>query len=202
MHEKTKKRQHYGPRWVSFGKFGLRLLGWRWIGERPPVQKCIITAAPHTSNWDLLYTLLASMALGIPAVWMMKDSWFFWPLGPVFRWLGGIPVNRSKRSSVVDQMVKAFAENDWLYVIITPEGTRKKVRHWRTGFYWMALGAEVPILLGIINYRDKTVGVGPHFKPSGDLEKDFAFIRDFYHHEAGLNPEYRKETESGPVSGG
>jgi len=195
MLDRTVKRTDYGPfaRW--FGRTVMRSLGWKWTGQRPDVSKCVIACAPHTTNWDLFFTLLAAMALRFPMVFMMKKFWFFWPMGPVFRWLGGIPVDRSKNTNAVEQMVQAFQENAQLNLVITPEGTRKDVRYWKTGFYWIAAGAGVPILLGIINYKKKEAGVGILVYPTGNLEADFEIIRDFYEREAGMTPRLRPPDE-------
>jgi len=198
MHHRTVKRQDYGPRTIWFGRTVLRLLGWKVLGSRPEAGKCMIVCAPHASNWDIFYALLASMALRTPAVFMMKASWFFWPLGPVFRWMGGIPVDRSKRSSAVQQMVQAFRESEKLRVLIAPSGTRKNLTSWRTGFYWIAKEAGVPIVTGIINYRTKTVGLGPTIALTGDLDTDFAKIRAFYQEHAGICPECRHESAGAP----
>ncbi len=171
----------------------LRLLGWQCEGEVediPNTPKCVIVAAPHNTGWDLPYTLLASFQLGLPAVFMMKDSLFAWPLGILWRFLGGVPINRRKSTSTVQQMVTAFSESEVLRVIIAPEGTRSRVKHWKLGFYWMAHGADVPIVLAYIDYRRKVVGIGAPWKPSGDVEMDFKHIQAFYEEKTGMTPVY------------
>ena len=187
-HSRTKKRTHYAPWVMKMGQVLLRVQGWQWIGQHPGVKKCVVVCAPHRSNWDAWYTLLASFALGIPAVMMIKDTLFFWPLGVLLRWLDGMPVNRRARASAVDQVVQMFNESEQLYLVITPEGTRKEVTYWKSGFYWIALGAGVDILLGIINYQRKTVGVGPLIQVTGDIEADFARIQEFFQREGGFTP--------------
>lgn len=187
-HARTKKRTYYAPWVMKMGQFLLRLQGWQWIGQHPGVKKCVIVCAPHRSNWDAWYTLLASFALGIPAVFMMKDTLFRGLHGAFLRWLGGIPVNRRARASAVAQVVQMFNESEQLYLVITPEGTRKEVTYWKSGFYWIAAAAGVDILLGIINYQRKTVGVGPLIQVTGDIEADFSRIQEFFQREGGFTP--------------
>ena len=190
MHKQRIRPQRFTAlsKWLS--RMTLRLLGWRWEGGAPAVDKCVIVGAPHTSNWDLPFALLGMRALDIPAAWMMKDTVFFWPLGLLWRWLGGIPVNRRQRSSAVAQMVQAFNENEQLLLILSPEGTRKNVKHWKTGFYWMAVGAGAYIVPGLLSYEKKLMKTGPLIKPTGDLEADFQKIREYFQEVAGVTPEY------------
>jgi 1-acyl-sn-glycerol-3-phosphate acyltransferase len=196
MHEKTVKRTHYGPRAQRFGAAMLRLFGWRYEDQRTgPVPKCVILGVPHTTNWDLPVTLLASLALQVPAVFMMKDSWFKGPLAWLFYWLGGIPVNRRASTSAVQQMVNAFNESENLYLVIAPEGTRKQVRHWKLGFYWIATGAGVPVIPAYIDYKAKRVGVGPPLTMCGNLADDFRQLQDFYGRELDLLPTYDPKHE-------
>ncbi len=181
MHQRTNKRTRYSTftHWAAKGI--LRLFGWTYEGVRPAdTPKCVILGVPHTSNWDLATTLLGSMSLQIPAVFMMKDSWFRGIFGPLFYWMGGIPVNRREQTNTVDQIVQAFQESDQLYLVIAPEGTRKQVTYWKLGFYWIAVKAGVPILPGYVDYKQKRVGVGPLIYPTGDLEADFETLRAFY----------------------
>ena len=190
MHQRTKKRTDYGP-WVRwFGRTAIRLLGWRLEGEKPAADKMVIIAAPHASNWDLLYTLLAAMGFGIPAVFTIKDFWFFWPMGPLMYWLGGVPINRSKASNTVGQIVQAFNESDRMYLVIPPEGTRKEVKFWKMGFYWIAVRANVPILMGVIDYKNRVVSIANLFHPTGDIEEDFPRIQAHYEEKVNYSPQY------------
>jgi 1-acyl-sn-glycerol-3-phosphate acyltransferase len=132
--------------------------------------------------------LLLMAAEQLPIRFMGKDSLFRGPLGPVMRSLGGIPVNRREHTNLVDQLVAKFDEVDDLIVAITPEGTRSKVSHWKTGFYYIALKAKVPVAMAYLDYGNKIVGVGPNFMPSGDLKADFEIIREFYSGVVGKNP--------------
>ena len=134
-----------------------RLLGWKTRLEVPNYDKCVICAAPHTSNWDLFIGKLFYGSLGRKACFMMKKEWFFFPLGIFFKAIGGIPVNRDKRTSMVDQMAERFANSTQFHLAITPEGTRKANPEWKKGFYYIALKAQVPIILIGVDYPSKTI---------------------------------------------
>ncbi|MEJ2367043.1 MAG: lysophospholipid acyltransferase family protein [Acidobacteriota bacterium] len=168
--------------WFSrgLGKLCLRLYGWRIEGEFPNVSKLVIIVAPHTSNWDFVFGIAADFAVGLRASWLGKDSLFKKPFEPFFTWLGGIPTYRTQRRGMVDSAVAAFKEREALVLGVAPEGTRKAVEEWRTGFYHIALNADVPILMVYIDYVNKVLGLGPVKTPTGDLEKDMAEIRAFY----------------------
>jgi 1-acyl-sn-glycerol-3-phosphate acyltransferase len=174
--------------WISRG--ALRLLGWRIEGEVPAVPKCVMIAAPHTSNWDFPYTLMIAFALRLKIYWMGKDSLFPPVAGAVMRWLGGIPVDRSKAGNMVEGTIDAFDRSESLTVLVPPEGTRGTVTHWRTGFYYIALGAHVPIALGFLDFKRKAGGIGGLFTPSGDIDVDMAEIRRFYAGITGRRPQH------------
>jgi len=190
MHQKTKKRTSYSPFVQWLGRTLVRLSGWRLIGAKPDVDKMVIVAAPHATNWDLYFTLIAAMGFGIPAVFTIKTFWFFWPVGPIMYWLGGIPIDRSARTNLVEQLVQAFDESEKMYLVIPPEGTRKAVKYWKTGFYWIADGAKVPLLLAYIDYKKREVGLGELLYTTGDFRADFEKIRKFYVDGMGLSPDY------------
>lgn len=200
IHSHTKKRTEYGPiaRWI--GRTWLRIFGWKLVGSNPGVPKCIVACAPHTSYWDFPHTLAAAMALSVPCVFMIKDAAFFWPLGILLRWLGGIPINRKAPEGVVEQMVRVIQESDRINVVITPEGTRSNVKFWKLGFYRIAVGAGVPILFGIINYKEKWIGTAELFHPVGDLEEDWKRITHVFETRVGVTPKYRvhNAAEDGP----
>ena len=174
-------------RWGSLAF--LKLAGWRIEGALPAdAGKSVLIAAPHTSNWDLPYTLMTAFVLGLHPYWMGKASIFRAPFGPVMRWLGGIAVNREQSSNLVAASVAALKAADGpVQLIVPPEGTRSKTRHWKTGFYYIAVGAEVPILLAYMDYANKRAGLGPAFRPSGDIERDMAEIKAFYAPFRGKN---------------
>lgn len=173
-------------RWISLGI--LRLSGWKAEGQTPAELKYVLIAAPHTSNWDFPFTLMICFALRLNVVWMGKASLFPPVIGPVMRWLGGIPVDRKRAENLVQGTVNAFNENKKLTVIVPPEGTRDKVTHWKTGFYYIAHGAGVPIALGYLNFKRKVGGIGGLFYPTGDIAQDMQVIQQFYAGISGKNP--------------
>jgi 1-acyl-sn-glycerol-3-phosphate acyltransferase len=159
----------------------------------------VLIGAPHTSNWDFILVLFMMIVEGIPVRWMGKDSLFWGPLGAFMRSVGVFPVDRSVSTNLVDQVAARFEEHDGLIIGLAPEGTRGKTTRWRTGFYYIALKAKVPIVMAYIDYKDKIVGIGPSLNPTGDLEADFEHIREFYSGITGKYPqkqgEIRIETE-------
>lgn len=165
-----------------------RLLGWKTCLTVPNYDKCVICAAPHTSNWDLFIGKLFYGALGRKACFMMKKEWFFFPLGILFKAMGGIPVNRDKRTSMVDQMAERFAKNDQFHLAITPEGTRKANPDWKKGFYYIALKAQVPIVLIGIDYPSKTISATKVVIPTGDFENEMREIKRYFKSFHGKNP--------------
>jgi 1-acyl-sn-glycerol-3-phosphate acyltransferase len=160
--------------------FFLKTLGWKTAGQLPEIQKYVIIVAPHTSNWDLFYGIIIALALKLDAGFMAKQQLFRRPFGPIMKWLGGVPIDRSASDHTVDQVIRKFHENDKLVLAIAPEGTRRKVKYWKSGFYHIAEGAGVPILLGFLDYSTKTGGAGPLVMPSGDLDQDMKVISNFY----------------------
>ena len=173
----------------AFSRITLRLTGWTVEGQLPDkATKSVLIAAPHTSNWDLPYTLMLAFVLRLRVYWMGKHSLFKGPLGPVMRWLGGIPVNREQSSNLVASSAQAMrAAKGPMQLIVPPEGTRGKTRHWKTGFYFIAQEAGVPIVLAFVDYGRKVGGLGPVFEPTGDLERDMADIKAFYAPIKGKN---------------
>jgi 1-acyl-sn-glycerol-3-phosphate acyltransferase len=167
----------------------LRLTGWRVDGSLPPgAEKAVLIAAPHTSNWDLPYTLMVAFCLRLHVYWMGKHTIFRWPFGPVMRWLGGIAVQRERSNNLVAASALAIREADGpVHLVVPPEGTRGSTRHWKTGFYFIALQAEVPIILAYMDYAKKLSGLGPVFVPTGDVERDMAEIKRFYAPIQGRN---------------
>jgi 1-acyl-sn-glycerol-3-phosphate acyltransferase len=167
----------------------LKLAGWKVEGGLPPeASKSVFIAAPHTSNWDLPYTLMVCFALRLNPYWMGKSSIFKWPFGPVMRWLGGIAVNREQSTNLVAASAQAIMDADGaLQLIVPPEGTRSKVTYWKTGFYYIALAARVPIVMAYMDYAKKRSGLGPLFYPSGHIEQDMIAIKAFYADFKGKN---------------
>ena len=167
----------------------LRMAGWRVEGVLAPgAGKCVLIAAPHTSNWDLPYTLMAAFALRLNVVWMGKASIFRAPFGPLMRWLGGIAVRREQANNLVAASAAALrAAQGPVQLIVPPEGTRSRATRWKTGFYFIAQGAGLPIQLAYMDYTAKRVGLGPLFQPTGDLEADMASIKAYYAPFRGRN---------------
>ena len=161
-------------------RFILRTIGWRTHVVPPPGKRYVLIGAPHTSNWDFFIMLLLMGAERVPIRWMGKDSLFRWPLGPVMRSLGAIPVNRRERTNLVSQIAALYDQYDELVIGISPEGTRSKTSRWRTGFYYIALQAQVPIVMAYVDYQEKIIGLGKSLVPSGDIQADFEIIREFY----------------------
>lgn len=162
--------------------------GWKAEGERPTVARYVVIAAPHTSNWDFIYTLALAFIFRISPQIMMKAAWFRWPLGPLFRWLGALPIDRTRANNVVGQSIEAFQRASDMVLVVPPSGTRRKVHYWKSGFYHIACGAGVPIALGFLDYDRKVGGFGPLFHPTGDMARDMAAIREFYGPISGKYP--------------
>jgi 1-acyl-sn-glycerol-3-phosphate acyltransferase len=177
----------------------LGILGWRVVGSFPDLPKYVLVGAPHTTNWDFPFTMLWMFAGGVRFNWIAKASLFENPLGWVFRRLGGIPVWRERKANFVSQIVQAFEKASRLIIVISPEGTRSKTSYWKTGFYYMALGAKVPIVMGYIDYRLKEIGIGPTLHPSGDIHMDFTHLREFYASKTGLYPNKQGLIEVKPI---
>ncbi|MDB5281534.1 MAG: Acyltransferase [Bacteroidota bacterium] len=170
-------------------RFILWLFGWKTAGEVPPLKKFVAILAPHTSGLDFLFGMCAKFIFGIHLTFLGKEEVFRFPFGFIFRWLGGVPVDRSSSHNVVDYAVKLFNENENFILALSPEGTRAYVPKWKTGFYYIALNAKVPIVLTYLDFEKKRVGIGPTFYPTGDIDKDIEAIKDFYRPIKGKYPE-------------
>lgn len=158
----------------------MKMCGWQIEGNVPDIPKFVAIGAPHTSNWDFPIAMLTLFAFQLKASWMGKDSLFRGIFRPFFLWLGGIPIDRSKSNNLVRRSIQVFEANDEFILLIPPSGTRSKTASWKTGFYYIALGANVPIVLGYADFRRKVCGFGPVFYPTGDMETDLRKIQSFY----------------------
>lgn len=180
------------PWFQRFAQFVVRLAGWRVEGQLPPDPRYVLIVHPHTSNWDVPYGMFAAHALGLlnqPYGFMVKDTALRWPvLGGLMKWLGGIGIDRTSRFNAVEQMVQVFQAHERLMLVITPEGTRRHTKYWKSGFYYIALGAGVPIVPAYIDFGHKRAGLGPVFWPTGDVEADLDYLRAFYADKHGLYP--------------
>jgi 1-acyl-sn-glycerol-3-phosphate acyltransferase len=168
----------------------LFLAGWRLVGRAPAVRRCVVIFAPHTSNWDFPLLLLVKYAFGEPVHYLGKHTLFRPPFGWFFRRTGGIPVVRNERRHFVRDAARLFAERERLWLALSPEGTRDKTDHWKSGFYRIALAAHVPVLLAFVDAAKKECGLGPLVELSGDAERDLAVLRAFYETKRGIVPEH------------
>jgi 1-acyl-sn-glycerol-3-phosphate acyltransferase len=158
----------------------MRLMGWRVAGVHPPFKKFVLIGAPHTSNMDSVFMLLATAGLGFDINWFAKAELFRGWRAPLMRLVGAIPLDRTTSTDAVDQAIKLFKERDKFVLVLSPEGTRQKVKRWRSGFYYIALDAGVPLVCGFADYKKRAAGIDRIVYPTGDLQKDFEPIREFY----------------------
>lgn len=159
--------------------------GWKTQGGLSSgIKKAVMVAAPHTSNWDFIFARAALFIMRIPVRFTIKKEWLHFPLSLILNPLGALPIDRSpkekKKKSMVQVMVDLFKSRDRLIVLVTPEGTRKRVDTWKTGFYYVAHNAQVPIILAYLDYAKKEAGIGPVFQPTGNIEEDIEAIKSFY----------------------
>ena len=176
--------------WKSFCRWLLyKQLGWSIDVTQEHPSKYIICLAPHTSNWDFLIGQLYSGAEGLKSNFLMKKEWFFWPLGPIFRSLGGIPVFRSKKTSMTDNLAEAARKAEKFMLCITPEGTRSPNPEWKRGFYYIAQKAEIPILLYGVDYEQKLIRCTKTIVPNGDIDTQMRDIKLYFKDFKGKKPE-------------
>ncbi len=164
----------------KFGRFGINMSGWSIKGKIPDEERIVLIAAPHTSNWDFILAMLAIFGLNIKVRWLGKHSIFKPGFKIFFEWLGGIPVYRDDPSSLIENVVNIVNEEKSIVIAMTPEGTRKKVKRWKTGFLRIAEQTNSKILLISIDAPTKIIKIGKIFNPSGDNEKDLAYIQKYY----------------------
>lgn len=167
----------------------LRMAGWRVRITLPDRDKCVICVAPHTSNWDFVLGKLAYWSVGRRANFLMKEAWFVWPLGYIFRALGGIPVPRRRGSSLTEHLVTLMKQRPQMNLAVTPEGTRSLNSKWRSGFLHIAYEAQVPIELGLIDYAKREIVITKSFTPSGNVEADMKAVKQYYRGAHALYPE-------------
>lgn len=172
---------------MNLSKFILKIIGWEVNITTPDYPKCLICVAPHTSNWDFILGELAYTSVGRRAGFLMKEAWFRWPLGYFFRAIGGIPVPKKRGSSLTAAIVDKFNHSDRLVLAITPEGTRKGTAKWRHGFLHIAMEANIPLLLGAIDYKRRYIEIATRFSPTGNVDADIRAIKNFY---SGFSAKY------------
>jgi len=158
----------------------IRLFGWRFEGAIPDVRKAVLIIAPHTSNWDFPLGVAAMFALGLQAVFLGKHTLFGRTLGPMMRWLGGVPVDRGAASGVVGETVRLFSSREQMILVLSPEGTRSTVERWKTGFYHIAVRAEVPIVPVAFDYGTRRISIGDCFVPTGEMVSDLRILENFF----------------------
>lgn len=170
--------------------FILKLRGWNITKTSPEgIQKAVIVVGPHTSNWDFVIGKIAFMNFGIKSTFLIKKELFFFPLGPILKSMGGIPVNRKAANNFTEQAVSFFENNETMFMVFTPEGTRSYNPNWKKGFYYIALKAQVPIYIAYLDYEKKIGGFHSHFTPSGNSDEDIQKIKDILGQYKGKFPE-------------
>lgn len=174
-------------RWIA--RALLAITGWKPVGIRPNVQHCVLIAAPHTSNWDFPYLLIFAIYFDLEIRWMGKHGLFRPPMGWLMRALGGIPIVRHRRENIVPAMARSFKEHDELVLVVSAEGTRSRAEYWRSGFYHIARTANVPIVMGFLDYTEKIGGFGPALQLTGDVGRDMDQVRAFYAGKDGKHPD-------------
>lgn len=175
-------------RWVA--QSVLKIMGWKINGQFPKEKKIIYIGAPHTSNWDLILALSAMQAIGLRCSWMMKKQAFFWPLGGLFKRLGGVPIDRGAKTDITTQMAEWFKSQDKAYLGITPEGTRSKVESFKKGYLRIAYAAKVPVFIIAVDGEKKEVGLVKMWPLTGDLDVDNRAIKAYYDENyKGIRPE-------------
>ena len=184
---------HPGPRtsWIMYqaARLWFWAFGWTVDGVAPDIAKGVLIAAPHTTNWDLPHMLAASFAFRLRLSWLGKHTLFRPPWGWFMRALGGIPIDRSSAKGSVQGVADQLARASQLMIAVPPEGTRSRRDHWKSGFYWIAYTAQVPIVCAYLDYGRKRAGLGFHFVPTGDIRADMEKIREFYADKRGLFPD-------------
>ncbi len=165
-----------------------------WLGfsenvTEPLPDKCVIALAPHTSNWDFIIGKLYTTAIGENNMFLMKKEWFFWPLGILMKRIGGIPVHRNKKMHVTDTVADQAKQTDVFRICVTPEGTRKANAEWKKGFYYIALKANIPILLYGLDFKTKSIVCTKTIIPNGDVDNQLLEIKDYFRNFTGKNPE-------------
>ena len=174
---------------MNFFGWILKKAGWKFVMNIPPTPKCVVCVAPHTSNWDFIIGELSIRSVGMRAGFLMKHTWFFFPMGCLMRGIGGIPVKQHTHTNVSEHVVEAYNTHDSLWIAVTPEGTRSPNPNWHKGFLHIAREANVPLVLAYIDYESKTACVDRVFEMSDDVEADLAKIKAYYSTHKGKHPE-------------
>ena len=190
-----RRRGHFA-RWLA-GRL-LALAGWRVEGEQPPIPKFVIIVAPHTTNWDFIIGVLAMFITDVRASWLGKHTIFRFPVAPLLRWIGGEPIDRSVSHGTVEAAIERFQTRPEWVLALSPEGTRRRVERWKTGFYRIAVGGGVPIVPTWIDYRARVFGIGAPVWPDQDEVAGVAKLRSLFHKEMARYPERFAEEAAAP----
>lgn len=191
----TQDGRTLGPMYRLFGRVVCRLMGWTPVGGLPEPKRAIFIASPHTSNWDGFIMQAVAWALGVRLSWITKHTLFRFPFRRFLKAVGAVPVVRSKRSDTVSQIAQQITDSDGMYLAIAPSGTRAHREHWRSGFYHMALAANVPVICGFLDFKRRRGGCGPVINLTGDRKADMDKIRAFYNGIEGRHPELHTPVE-------
>ena len=177
----------------SISRIILRLWGWQLDDRLPDADRYVMIGYPHTSNWDFVLGMLARWALNLPLNWVAKHSIFWGPFRPILIAMGGVPLNRKTTHGFIQKNIELFEQREKFILGLMPEGTRSKTERWKSGFYHIAHGANVPIALAYLDYKNKIIGVGKVMEASGNIAADFEIIRDFYKDKTGYHPENQSD---------
>jgi 1-acyl-sn-glycerol-3-phosphate acyltransferase len=181
----------------ALARWLMRRIGWDIEGNLPDCPRFVFVVAPHTSNWDFPIGVLAMFAFGVRMNWLGKHTLFFFPVAPILRWLGGEPVDRSAHHGTVGAAIDRFRTRRQWVLAVSPEGTRKRVERWKTGFYRIAAGADVPMVAAWIDYSRRRIGLGPPLVPGPDEAADMVAMGRFFRKEMARYP--ARYAEDGPL---
>jgi 1-acyl-sn-glycerol-3-phosphate acyltransferase len=186
MMKEKPRNCNFFARWL--GKSVIRVAGWHTAGEAPEAKNMVVIAAPHTSNWDWILLMAAAYSFGISVNWLGKDALFRTPLGPLLKFMGGIPIDRSRSTNMVQSLTAQIEQGDGINLVVPPSGTRRKTDYWKSGFYRIAEAAQIPMVCGYLDYEKKEAGLGPAFLTT-ELSADMDRLRAYYEPIAARFPE-------------
>lgn len=176
-------------------KLLLWLGGWTAVGKVPDLHKAVLIAAPHTSNWDGFWAIVYKIHVGLDLRWFVKDTMFWFPMSALLRSFGAIPLDRKRAKSAVTEAIAAFDDNEYFYFGLAPEGTRSKTKGWKSGFYRIAEGANVPVVIGFLDYGQRRLGIGPAVTLTGDKQVDMGILHSYYSSISGRWPDKSSPVE-------
>jgi 1-acyl-sn-glycerol-3-phosphate acyltransferase len=183
------RKRQAGRFWIWLAHLFLKMGGWKLYGQLPNLDKFVLSAGFHTSNWDGFWMIVAAYAFGVRPVFLVKHEWTKGFFGPLVRYFGGVGIDRRKSRNSVEGMIDIIQNTERIMFVVSPEGTRRKTDHWKSGFYWIAHGAGVPIVCSFLDYKYKRCGIGPTIMPTGDIQADMEKIFAFYRQTHAKHPE-------------